>query len=81
MEDLQLDSFTLKVIIDNNHVEIDVQPRENSDGVHFYFCEVKGEKISQLRQEGREWQQVWGNLQNHEIKQIGFQIEEHLAVK
>lgn len=80
MEDLQLDSFTLKVMIDNNSVDITVQPRENTDGVHFYFCEMNGLKISQLRQEGKDWQQVWGNLQQHEIKQIGHQIDSHIKL-
>ena len=79
MEDLKLEAFTLKVIIDNKSVDIKVQPRENSDGVHFYFCELNGEKISQLRQEIKDWQQVWGNLQQHEINQIGRQIEDHLS--
>lgn len=80
MEDLKLEAFTLKVMIDNNSVVIKVQQRENSDGVHFYFCELNGEKISQLRQEIKDWQQVWGNLQQHEIRQIGHQIENHLSI-
>ena len=79
MEDLKLEAFTLNVMIDNNSVTIKVQQRENSDGVHFYFCELNGEKISQLRQEIKDWQQVWGNLQQHEIRQIGHQIETHLS--
>lgn len=78
MEDLKSAAFALAAIIDNQKTNIKVQPKENSDGVSFYFCEVDGEKISQLRKEGAEWQQVWGTLLQHEVKQLGKQIENHL---
>ncbi|TKB98699.1 hypothetical protein [Pedobacter cryophilus] len=76
MEDLKSNAFSLKVNINNDTKEMIVQPTETTDGVTFYFCEIEGKKISELRKD-ENWQQVWGSLTSYEIKEIGSQIDQH----
>ena len=80
MEDLEASVFNITAMVDHYIKEISVKPRENTDGASFYFCEIDGHKISQLRKEGENWEQVWGTLQHHEIVEIGKQITYHQKV-
>lgn len=55
-----------------------IRPEDTTDGVPVYHCyrsEATGSAIGQLRQEPTgEWVQIWGDLPQDSVKQIGNAI-------
>jgi len=66
--------------INEQDKEIKVIQLETTDGVPYYSCMIGDNEITQLRNEiYGKWEQLWGDLDNETIQQLGKQIEEKIT--
>lgn len=81
MKDSVHQKFSIHVNIGANEykaLELEVQPEETTDGVPFFVCQTNGIEISQVRRdENNQWEQIWGDLDERTVKNIGKAIEMH----
>lgn len=76
---MQSDNFTVSVQIHGKIDTVRVEVKPSTDDIDSYVCYVEDEKISQVRKDGNEWKQLWGQLDTPEINELGAQIENKLA--
>lgn len=70
--------FDIEVAIQGTSKTIHVKPDETSDGVEYYICFAGDEQISQVRLEGKDtWAQLWGDLSDNEVQELGKAITNH----
>jgi hypothetical protein len=77
MAELELNSqnFEIRAKINRTEQQITVSPDETTDGVEFFNCILKGQKITQLREtEQDKWDQMWGELDQQTVNEIGAAI-------
>lgn len=69
--------FDITVNLNGTSKTITVNPDETSDGVEFYVCKYRDEQITQIRlDEDNHWDQLWGDLSQEEVNEIGKGIEQ-----
>ncbi len=79
MKDSSSPSFKIEVDLEGNQKELTIKPGETTDGEDFYFCELNGEEVSQVRKDvDEDWKQLWGKLAEAQVEQIGAGIDKHL---
>ncbi len=81
MKDEAQNMNVITVNLNGASQEVEVQPDESSDGVPFYYCNVNGKRITQIRKdEYNKWEQLWGDLDEASVKNIGEAIDNSKAV-
>ncbi|MNK17112.1 hypothetical protein D3C87_352960 [compost metagenome] len=79
MDSAALD-FYIIAQIDELEKHIKVVQLETTDGVPYYSCIIGDNEITQLRNEMYgKWEQLWGDLDDKTIQNIGLQIEEKIT--
>lgn len=76
---MQTDDFTVSFKQGDFTQRVDVHIDPSTDDIDTYVCHINGERITQIRKEGNTWKQLWGNLKEPEIQQLGAQIEQALV--
>lgn len=79
---MQKDKFKVPFKAGENNLpaqKVDVHIESSTDDVDTYVCHLNGERITQLRKDSGEWKQLWGELDDQKIKQLGEQIDLELA--
>lgn len=67
--------FDIRVNINGTEETLTVSPDETTDGIEFFNCLLKDKKITQMRSdESGKWEQMWGELDQDTINQIGAAI-------
>ena len=75
MNSPQMD-FYIIAQVDGQEKHIKVTPLETSDGVPYYSCHVGQKELIQLRKETYgKWEQLWGNLDDKALQNIGLEIQ------
>jgi hypothetical protein len=76
---MQNDHFSVSFIRGNNNHTVQVHTEPSTDDADTYICHLNGERITQVRKDMGQWKQLWGNLTEPEIQQIGQAIDTELA--
>lgn len=72
--------FYIIARIDGQEKHIKVIQLETTDGVPYYSCYIGEKELTQIRNETYgKWEQLWGNLDDETIQNIGLQIEEKIT--
>ena len=74
MEDLKVSPFSVKIKKNGSIKEVKIIPQDNTDGIRFYFCEIDGKRVSEIRKDN-DWEQLTGSLTLKEVKKIGNLID------
>ena len=81
MKDTKYQKFNVHVNIgdkDDKAFDLQIQPEDTTDGVPYFICETNGVEIARLRRnEHNAWEQIWGDLDERTINNIGKAIEMH----
>ncbi|MDQ8003526.1 MAG: hypothetical protein REI64_01930 [Pedobacter sp.] len=73
------EDFYIIAKIDGQEKHLNVIQLETTDGVPYYACHIGDTEITQLRNETYgKWEQLWGNLDDKTIQDIGLKIEEKI---
>lgn len=67
--------FTVSAIVKGDLIDIAVSRSETSDGADFFICRIGYNEITQIRKDAQEWKQIWGDLNDTDVKSIGNAIE------
>ncbi|RYF19462.1 MAG: hypothetical protein EOO42_14355 [Flavobacteriales bacterium] len=82
-ENIKMDQekeFYIIAEVDRTERHIRVVELETTDGVPYYSCLTGETELAQLRNETYgTWEQLWGNLDDKSIQNIGKQIEEKIT--
>ncbi|RZJ99397.1 MAG: hypothetical protein EOO43_26450 [Flavobacterium sp.] len=79
MDSAEVD-FYIIAQIDDQEKHIKVVQLETTDGVPYYSCLVGDDEITQVRNETYgKWEQLWGDLDDKTIQNIGSQIDEKIT--
>lgn len=76
---MQTDKFTVPFQQGGSQQTVDVHIDASTDDVDTYVCHLNGERITQIRKDSGQWKQLWGELNEQEIKQLGEAIDGELA--
>lgn len=76
---MQTDNFSISFLRNGERQAVNVVIEASTDDVDTYVCYVGNERISQIRKDGQQWKQLWGDLGQFEVDGLGEQIEEVLA--
>jgi hypothetical protein len=72
--------FTIEVTIKGSSRQVRVNPAESTDGVEFYKCQWGEKEIAELRKDVGEWRQIWGDLNEEEVKNMGAVIDAYIEI-
>ncbi len=73
-----MDTFILNTFIKGTPQVVEIQPNETTDGAAYYSCIADNHMIVQLRlNEHGKWEQIWGDLSQSEINQLGSAIQNY----
>lgn len=82
MKDTKYQKFNISVNIGDDSYkayDLQIQPEDTTDGVPYYICETNGIEISRLRRnEHSQWEQIWGDLDDKTVSNIGKAIEKRM---
>jgi len=81
MKDEAQNSIVITVNLNGTNQEAEIKQDESSDGVPFYYCNVNGERITQIRKDDNKWKQLWGNLDEATVKSIGDAIDKNSSLR
>jgi hypothetical protein len=70
--------FTIEATVNGKSQQVQVATEETTDGVDFYKCSINGTEITQVRKEVEGWKQIWGDLSQEEVNNIGIVIEAYI---
>ena len=76
---MQTDHFTVPFTREGNPYTLQVHTDPSTDDVDTYICKLNGERITQLRKDVGQWKQLWGELNQEEIQQLGEAIDTELT--
>ncbi len=68
--------FEITVTLKGESKALRVQPNETSDGVEYYNCSDGEGQITQVRMDEDGWHQLWGDLDQEDVDEIGSMIEQ-----
>jgi len=72
--------FYIIAEIDGTDRHIKVIELETTDGVPYYSCFMGETELTQIRNETYgTWEQLWGDLDDKSVANIGLQIEEKIT--
>lgn len=76
MENEPQNSIITTVNFNGDNRKVEIKQGESSDGAPFYYCDVDGKRITQIRKDDHNnWKQLWGELDEITLKSIGEAIE------
>ncbi|WP_114791699.1 hypothetical protein U0035_17750 [Niabella yanshanensis] len=75
MEDNNGRAFTIEAKVGGKMQQVQVAASETTDGAAFYICRVADDEITQVRKDEQVWKQIWGELDEADVKSIGAAIE------
>lgn len=75
MEDNNGREFTIEARVGGKMQQVHVVASETTDGAAFYNCRVEDDEITQVRKDEQVWKQIWGDLDEADVKSIGEAIE------
>lgn len=82
MKDEAQNSITITVNLNGTNQEIEVKQDDSSDGAPFYYCDVNGDRITQIRKDEHDnWEQLWGDLDEATVKSIGEAIDKSESLR
>ncbi|SEA49464.1 hypothetical protein SAMN05192529_1231 [Arachidicoccus rhizosphaerae] len=76
---MQNDHFKVPFNQAGNTYTVQVHTEPSTDDVDTYVCQLNGERITQVRKDMGTWKQLWGELKEAEVQQIGQAIDQELA--
>lgn len=72
--------FYIIADIDGTEKHIKVAQLETTDGVPYYACYTGNTELTQIRNETYgKWEQLWGNLDDKTVQNIGSKIDEKIT--
>ena len=81
MAELELNNqqFEIEANLNGINEHISIKPDETSDGAVYYNCLLNEEQLTQIRlNEDDKWEQIWGDLDQHDVDIIGAAITESI---
>lgn len=76
---MQTDDFTVPFLQGDSEQIVNVHIVPSTDDIDTYACHLNGERLTQIRKDSGQWKQLWGELDDREIKQLGEQIDQALV--
>jgi len=68
-------SFKITVNLNGKDETLQVSPEDTTDGIEYFKCNLEGKNITQIRrEEDGNWEQIWGELDNKTVEEIGKAI-------
>lgn len=78
MKDEAQNKLVIPVSLNGKSQEVTIEEGESSDGAPFYYCDLNGERITQIRKDDHDnWKQLWGDLDEASVKSIGEAIDKN----
>lgn len=75
MKDNNGREFTIEAKVSGKMQQVHVVASETTDGASYYICWVEDDEITQVRKDEQVWKQIWGELDEADVKSIGEAIE------
>lgn len=73
--EINQEEFDISIVLNGSKQTINVKAKETTDGAEYFQCSQSGKNITQVRKEkDRSWEQIWGDLDNSTIQEIGKAI-------
>lgn len=76
---MQPDKFKITIQLKNGPCTLNVSVEPTSDGVDTYICRSADKEITHVRKDTGVWKQLWGDLEQQTVKQIGKEIDKVLT--
>ena len=76
---MQTDNFSISLKKNGEEQNVNVAIEASTDDVDTYVCYLDNERITQIRKDGRQWKQLWGQLSQSEVDGLGNQIDDILT--
>lgn len=67
--------FSIEAKVNGKMQQVHVVASETTDGASFYNCRIENDEITQVRKDEQVWKQIWGELNDADVKSIGEAIE------
>lgn len=68
-------SLKITVNLNGKDETLQVSPEDTTDGIEYFKCNLEGKNITQIRrEEDGNWEQIWGELDNKTVEEIGKAI-------
>ncbi|MCH5717434.1 hypothetical protein [Niabella hibiscisoli] len=75
MKDNNGREFLVEAKVGGKMQQVQMSISETTDGASFYICRVEDDEITQIRKDEQVWKQIWGELDEADVKSIGEAIE------
>ncbi|WP_304064729.1 hypothetical protein [Pedobacter glucosidilyticus] len=75
MKDMNQEPIHLKIRLDGEETQLNAKKEETTDGISFFKIEQQGKLITQIRKIDNKWEQLWGDLNQQQIDEIGTALD------
>jgi hypothetical protein len=75
MKDMNQDPIYLIIKLDGEETQLNAKKEETTDGISFFKIEQQGKLITQIRKIDNKWEQLWGDLNQQQIDEIGAALD------
>lgn len=75
MKNMNQEPIHLKIRLDGEETQLNAKKEETTDGISFFKIEQQGKLITQIRKIDNEWEQLWGDLNQQQIDEIGTALD------
>ncbi len=75
MKDSNGREFSVEAKVGGKMQKVSVVASETTDGASYYICRIEDDEITQVRKDEQVWKQIWGELDEADVKSIGEAIE------
>lgn len=76
---MQTNNFSVSLQKNGEVQAINVEIDSSTDDVDTYVCYLNGNRITQIRKDSNVWKQLWGELDDSDVKELGDCIDEALT--
>lgn len=76
---MQTNNFSVSFQRNGEMQNISVEIDPSTDDADTYVCYLDGNRITQIRKDSNVWKQLWGELDDSEVKELGDHIDEALT--
>lgn len=76
---MQTDNFSVALKRNGESQQVKVVIDPSTDDVDTYVCYKGEERITQIRKDSQVWKQLWGELSQDQVDELGKQIDEAMT--
>jgi hypothetical protein len=75
MKDMSQEPILLVLNLENEEIKLAAKKEETTDGISFFKIEKDAKLITQIRKIDNRWEQLWGDLDEPFINEIGAALD------